>query len=147
MITMLLGGLWHGADWTFVVWGAYHGVLLCVTRLAGSHLDAVALPVRRVVTFALVVIGWVFFRAPDLATATWLLTSMLTPSSGEPLKDGLALLIMLVVAGVIAHTAPNSFELRHQPRPATALAMSGMVALCVLVMYTGHAAPFLYFQF
>ena len=64
-----------------------------MTRLAGSHLDAVALPVRRVVTFVLVVVGWVFFRAPDLATAMRLLRPMLTPSSGEPLQDGLALLI------------------------------------------------------
>jgi alginate O-acetyltransferase complex protein AlgI len=147
MITMLLGGLWHGAAWTFVIWGAYHGALLCLTRAAGQRLEAVPVLARQVGTFLLVVIGWVFFRAPDLPTALRFLRSMLTPASGEPLADGLALLAALVVAGVIAHTMPNTFELRHRPRPALAVAMTGMVALCLLVMYTGNATPFLYFQF
>jgi hypothetical protein len=71
LITMVLGGLWHGAAWTFVVWGAYHGVLLAVHRFVSPPGSA---PVRgrlvtvaaRVGTFHLIVLGWVFFRAPSL---------------------------------------------------------------------------------
>jgi alginate O-acetyltransferase complex protein AlgI len=80
LIVMGLGGLWHGASWNFVIWGLYHGVLLGAhrfwqTRFAGSRLrlalDAALLtPVRIACTFALVTVGWVPFRSPDLAS-TW----------------------------------------------------------------------------
>ncbi len=68
LITMLLGGLWHGANWTFIAWGAYHGLLLAIERMFGVGRNAdrsrliLVLP-RIVLTFGLVCIGWVFFRA------------------------------------------------------------------------------------
>ena len=73
MLTMLLGGLWHGAQWTFVAWGAFHGVMLCAERLLGighgraAPRGVVAL-VRIAVTFAIVSLGWVLFRSPTFAT-------------------------------------------------------------------------------
>ena len=68
MLTMLLGGLWHGASWNFVIWGGYHGALLGLERVVGrKHFQEqphwLAYPFRAVVTFVLVCIGWVFFRA------------------------------------------------------------------------------------
>src|SRR6185503_17645021 len=76
MLTMLLGGLWHGASWTFVVWGGLHGLALAVHKLwmgwRGER-TAPAGPVRKLVAWAttmlLVCVAWVFFRAPDFATA------------------------------------------------------------------------------
>src|SRR5262245_26453578 len=69
LLTMLLGGLWHGANWTFVAWGAYHGILLMAYKRFGHHWDPLPLAFRRAAMLALVVIGWVFFRAPSLAAA------------------------------------------------------------------------------
>src|SRR5262249_49088969 len=57
MITMLLGGLWHGASWTFVVWGGYHGFLLILNRRFGELWACVPIPVRRITTFILVIVG------------------------------------------------------------------------------------------
>jgi alginate O-acetyltransferase complex protein AlgI len=75
-VTMLLGGLWHGASWTFVIWGAWHGVCLAINhgwRSTGRRLPgAVAWPL----TFGVVLIGWVFFRAPSVARAEVLLAGM-----------------------------------------------------------------------
>jgi len=71
MVTMVLGGLWHGAAWTFVLWGFYHGVLLIVNRVVAEAAGPPRTPrwVRQIVTFHLVCIGWVFFRAQSLADA------------------------------------------------------------------------------
>jgi alginate O-acetyltransferase complex protein AlgI len=72
-LTMLLGGLWHGASWTFVAWGALHGLFLAIERLLGVKPDSArSMPLRlvqRVVTFHLVCLAWVFFRAPTFGVA------------------------------------------------------------------------------
>src|SRR5580693_1886193 len=82
MITMLLGGLWHGANWTFVFWGAYHGALLCIYRLFAKLWDRLPPILQRAGTFFLVVIGWVFFRSDNLSAAATMFTRMFTFSSG-----------------------------------------------------------------
>ncbi|MGH9174561.1 MAG: MBOAT family O-acyltransferase, partial [Vicinamibacterales bacterium] len=69
LITMLLGGLWHGAAWTFVIWGGYHGVLLCLHRLTAHRTAILPLAIRQLSTFGLVVLGWVWFRSPTVADA------------------------------------------------------------------------------
>ncbi len=77
MITMLLGGLWHGAAWTYVAWGGYHGLLLVVQRgweaVRREHWPAMPRLARQVATFHLVVLGWILFRAPSLGAATTVL--------------------------------------------------------------------------
>ena len=83
MITMLLGGLWHGAGWTFVVWGAYHGVLLSLNRMAGRYWEQVPLWPRRAVTFVLVVIGFVVFRSDTIGMAATLLGHMFSWHAGS----------------------------------------------------------------
>src|SRR2546426_1876636 len=76
MITMLLGGLWHGAGWTFVAWGAYHGLLLVLYRHGARLWDGLPIALRRVGTFGLVVVGWVFFRSDSFEMALTLLRTM-----------------------------------------------------------------------
>jgi D-alanyl-lipoteichoic acid acyltransferase DltB (MBOAT superfamily) len=78
MITMLLGGLWHGASWTFVVWGGLHGLYLAVERALGVRADAAARRpwLRRFFTFHLVCFAWVFFRAQSFHTAGLVLTGI-----------------------------------------------------------------------
>ena len=87
MITMLLGGLWHGAAWTFVVWGALHGAYLCINHAwnrFGPDGRAAAAAGRdvagAVLTFLAVVVAWVFFRADDIASAIYVLSRMADPT-------------------------------------------------------------------
>jgi alginate O-acetyltransferase complex protein AlgI len=91
MLTMLLGGLWHGASWTFVVWGGLHGAYLLINHAWRSVLVAVPLPGRflrslgrgvgSVLTFAAVVVAWVFFRATTFEGAGRILQGMIKPAS------------------------------------------------------------------
>ncbi|MGH9262200.1 MAG: MBOAT family O-acyltransferase, partial [Acidimicrobiales bacterium] len=129
MITMLLGGLWHGANWTFVVWGGYHGALLVAYRLARRPWDALPAPLRRAAMFLLVSVGWVFFRADNLAVAGELLRAMFGGVAG-PIFAGVGLFVpVLAIAAAAAHLGKNSWELRHQWRPAAAVGLAVLFAV------------------
>lgn len=77
LLTMLLGGLWHGANWTFVVWGALHGIYLLIAHAWRAHLPPVGAWTGRFATFAAVCIAWVFFRADSAATAVSTVSTMI----------------------------------------------------------------------
>jgi alginate O-acetyltransferase complex protein AlgI len=147
MITMLLGGLWHGASWTFVVWGAYHGLLLSAYRRWGSWWDRLVQPVRQIAMFALVVVGWVFFRATDFVMAMTLLRSMFMPVGGvlvvQPGLAGLA----LAFAAWWAMVGPNAFELPHDYRWGGRFALASGLAASLAIILGLRSSPFLYFQF
>src|SRR5439155_9013254 len=109
MITMVLGGLWHGAAWTFVAWGAFHGLGQVIggarrRRRVGRGLPPLAdgigrRTLQRIVTFHLICLGWVLFRADSLATARLLLTRLFTSFGSAPLvTPAVALAIALVIA-------------------------------------------------
>jgi D-alanyl-lipoteichoic acid acyltransferase DltB (MBOAT superfamily) len=121
MVTMLLGGLWHGAGWTFVAWGGLHGVYIVAHRLVRqSGLFARILPLElprrligQAVTLLLVVIAWVFFRATDFASAWHMLTGMF--SGG---RDAVEVAFgvdkpwpVVIAAAVLALFAPNVIDL------------------------------------
>src|SRR5881628_4265153 len=114
MITMLLGGLWHGASWTFVAWGGYHGLLLVAYRLAGPAWDALPAALRRAGMFFLVLIGWVAFRANDWRMASGLLGTMFSWTSGPALAGMIGLVLVLGVAAVVAHAGRNTWQVSHQ---------------------------------
>ena len=91
MLTMLLGGLWHGASWNFVVWGGYHGALLSFERMFRGKRSAeparwtMFYPLQAVVTFGLVMIGWVFFRAATFHDSLYVLHQMFFVPHGQQL--------------------------------------------------------------
>ena len=129
-VTMLLGGLWHGAGWTFVIWGGLHGLYLAINHgwqaIRAKRIPGVALPgalgrrLAQTLTFLAVVVGWVFFRSADLTTAASLLRAMTGLNgptlSGGPPVDGAALLtIGLLLA--IAWFAPNTQALTGYTGP------------------------------
>jgi alginate O-acetyltransferase complex protein AlgI len=147
MLTMLIGGLWHGAGWTFVLWGAYHGGLLILYRRFSKPWDACPPGMRRAGMFLLVTLGWVPFRARSLATAGVLLRRMWVATPGLLPPGTLGLGILVAVAAAIAHLAPNTWQVRHRLGPVPALAL-GMATLLSLAALRGAApSPFLYFQF
>ncbi|MBI3412202.1 MAG: MBOAT family protein [Planctomycetes bacterium] len=154
MVVMLLGGLWHGANWTFLVWGAYHGFLLVVGRIRerlGLLTQPFWRPLAIVTTFLLVCIGWVFFRAQCLADAQVVLARMAWPTDGETLAPGAAVLVWLCLAttfaGHLFGTRVNllRFE-RRVPAPIMGAALAGLLAT-TLGLYPIITRTFIYFQF
>jgi alginate O-acetyltransferase complex protein AlgI len=147
MITMLLGGLWHGANTTFVVWGAYHGLLLCAYRAWGHYWDRLPRLMRQFVTFQLIVIGWTFFRSNALSMASVLLRKMFLWTGGPMLAWTPSLMAVLLVVAFTAHTLPNTFRMDHQWRMPATLGFTCLFILCLTVIYSAPQSPFLYFQF
>jgi alginate O-acetyltransferase complex protein AlgI len=147
LVTMLLGGLWHGANWTFVLWGLYHGLLLALYRVARGFWDPRPVVLRRAATFLLVVIGWTLFRSESVSMAGHLVATMFTWRQGAAMPGFSTLLVALCVLGWICWSLPNTSELRHKWRLAGRLSLAILYVLCALVIYSGSPSPFLYFQF
>ena len=158
MLTMLIGGLWHGAAWTFVIWGGIHGALLGIERMLGIGKEPTA-QVRGagwlgslaagVWTFHLAVLCWIFFRAPDVQVAFAYLGGIL---AGDGLGD-IGWLPWLMLGAVLAVDVPQYASGKHTVflripwwirSPAYAA-----IAMAVLgkILYGGRDLPFIYFQF
>jgi alginate O-acetyltransferase complex protein AlgI len=160
-IVFFLTGFWHGAAWTFIAWGAFHGGLLIVEKVTGiaRWSDERWVVGRRAATFVLVVFGWVLFRAVDIGQAMSFMGSMLTPTSLaiEPVmreaitrENALALAI-----GLSSVLLPRSFVMGQVIDVASTMRLAPVarIAVVLLVPYTavvvaaGTFSPFLYFQF
>ena len=153
-LTMLLGGLWHGANWTFLVWGGYHGVLLAIERAAGKRglLWWAPAVVQRAWTFLLVLGGWVLFRCGSLAEAGALFAGLAgfhgvgRPTLADPESTPIPF-IMLGVCAAIAWLCPNTHELKHRYGFGLALALAVLLVASIGVIVVNSSSPFLYFQF
>lgn len=152
-LTMLLGGLWHGASWTFALWGAYHGVLLALERMnrkrgLGWWLPR---PVQVGLTFILVMFGWVLFRAPTLAGASRMfkgLSGMNGWGHAFPTADAGTLNWAALLLGVaLVFACRNTWEIRWRPSWRLAVGLAALFVVCVLVFLVNTSSPFLYFQF
>ena len=155
-VVMLLGGLWHGAAWNFVIWGGLHGALLAGERLRGRRPRHSWVPEhgRVAATFVVLLFTWVFFRAADLPSALRYLESMLglgAPTEAAQLLGGILYqpyyLGTFVLAGVITWTAPQTWDWTRQltaPRAAAALALLGV---SMAILSTQAYNPFIYFIF
>src|ERR1700694_3952320 len=109
MITMLLGGLWHGAAWTFVAWGALHGVYLCINHAWNNFGPAAAARFARlgtsaafILTFLAVVVAWVFFRADNMTSALYVLSKMADPTQIAFGRGDMAHAMFIMVYAAIA---------------------------------------------
>jgi len=155
-VVMLLGGLWHGAAWTFVIWGALHGLMLAAERAHGGEAATAGLPgVLRVgLTFVLVLISWVFFRAADLSMALGYLGSMAGAGAVRPegtLVGGLIYqpyyLATFVAAALVTWAAPQTWDFCRRLTWPKALASLGLLWLALVSMETQGYNPFIYFIF
>jgi alginate O-acetyltransferase complex protein AlgI len=157
MLTMLIGGLWHGANWTFMAWGGLHGLCLAVERVFGIGKGQPVLPrnpvwrwIRRgaltLVTFHLATLGWIFFRAPNFAVAFQYLGGIFR-------FDHLAAVGIwpfVVGAAVLAIDIPQNASGEHAVflRAPWWLQSPAYAALCfAMLLYGGREIPFIYFQF
>jgi alginate O-acetyltransferase complex protein AlgI len=156
VVTMVLGGLWHGAAWTFVFWGLYHGVGQAIGAWKRTHLpERTETPMlllgQRVGTFALVCVGWVFFRSDSMATAFTMLGRLITGWGIPP-----ALVNTLVLGSIVLmlalQYAPHRPALKLQERlSALQPAVMGLVfagtLFVIATLGPSGVAPFIYFQF
>jgi alginate O-acetyltransferase complex protein AlgI len=147
MLTMLIGGLWHGASWTFVAWGAYHGLLLGLYRKFSGVWNAIPTRIRQTAMFLLVVIGWVFFRATSFGMAGDLLRVMFIPTDGLLVATPLLAGIALVIAGTWSAFGPNAFDVDPHPSFNRRLVLTAGFAACLAIIAGARPSPFLYFQF
>jgi alginate O-acetyltransferase complex protein AlgI len=159
-IVFVLTGFWHGANWTFLVWGLYHGALLIIERgfgLAGPPGRHRVL--RRAVTFLLVVFGWVIFRATNMSQALTMIGHMLLPSftgltdvvSSAFTNQRLVILLgALVVVFLPTHPVTGPLLESSRTRTATVLRVGVMTAglfYATVLTAAGTFSPFLYYQF
>src|SRR5262249_38157460 len=156
LLTMLLGGLWHGASWNFVIWGALHGGMLAFERSQGKTSFYHTLPrlVRIALTFLVVLIGWVFFRASDLPSALTYLHSMFglgQPLPGAALIGGLIYqpfyILALLLAAVVVWACPDTWEWTRRITWRRAVVCLGLGWAALIIMLTQAYNPFIYFIF
>ena len=157
-LTMLLGGIWHGANWTFALWGVYHGVLLIVNHAWTRSAPIIPRALSRSATFLAVVAGWVLFRSSNLHSAITYLASLFglggrsTELMLEPRKlITQTILLALLIVGV--NVLPNTKQW-IESRPLTtsrAILLGVLFFVCLMVMRDAllqHAPqPFIYFNF
>jgi alginate O-acetyltransferase complex protein AlgI len=147
IITMMLVGLWHGANWTFVAFGAYHGLLLVLHQLVRERWERLPLWTRRIGTFGLWVLGLAIFRATGFDMALALLGAMFVWRAGAEIVGGNMLAVLLVLAAAIAHWGPNTFEMRHRWSPSWVAGFAMAFGVCLFAVYAARPAPYIYFQF
>lgn len=170
-LTMLLGGLWHGANWTFILWGGWHGMLLAAERLVGeTRKKFEGLPVTPsaaalVYTTLAALIGWVFFRAQDVEQALYFFKGM-AGMNGIRISDSFAwqikyISVLALVGGVILIYLQPLFERYREPIPLSKesvaikvnppgifqVVVTGCFLLAVTRLLAMSYSPFLYFQF
>jgi D-alanyl-lipoteichoic acid acyltransferase DltB (MBOAT superfamily) len=150
LVAFLLGGLWHGAAWTFIVWGALHGVACCIQRWWASRGHRMPGAIGVIVTFLFVNLAWVYFRAPDIATANALLVTMAHPHLAAPALMFTAWPLLLASA-LIVWLCPNSQTIAAadwNARVSLSGALVGAAAIMALVSTnTSVASPFIYYSF
>jgi alginate O-acetyltransferase complex protein AlgI len=156
MLTMLLGGLWHGASWNFVIWGGIHGIWLAIERsllfrIPGWQSDA--LPIRLLrwcLTFHVVCFAWIFFRAPDLASSMLVLRKLGQVFAAPHDFAALQMLALALASFLVLHVAGARYALKHRigEGPLWLHGSATLACLLMLILLTPqYSAPFIYFQF
>ena len=152
----LLCGLWHGANWTFIVWGTYHGVLLVIERIYGRKTLYDSLPgqLQVLFTFLLIMIGWVFFRSATISDAWQYLSVMFTLSKAQ---GGSVLLsaeiytrsnvLVMAVCAVLTFQRLQAFDWAGTITWPKVLVLIVLFCVSLMVMFTQSFSSFLYFQF
>ena len=160
MLTMILGGLWHGASMTFVVWGTFHGLILCFYRALripevirpGSRGAGLRRLVRVVVMFHLVCFGWLFFRADNFGAAFSMLNALVSgpPARASLLLPGLVEMTLLALIPFVLEVAldgeRNLARLARAPVWVQVTSYTYLIAM-LMFLHASKANAFIYFQF
>lgn len=162
MITMVLGGLWHGASWRFIIWGALHGLALGVHKFFQGKSPRSTRPdslwrnsLNVFLTFHFVCFCWIFFRAANMATVGEILNQIFYHMNFAVVPEfiaGYRVVLMLMIIGYLLHFIPREAELAAQETISN-MTLAGkaafMITVIILVIQTKSSGiqPFIYFQF
>jgi D-alanyl-lipoteichoic acid acyltransferase DltB (MBOAT superfamily) len=160
MLTMVLGGLWHGAAWNFVLWGAYHGALLAGHRALGGTFRAArgALRIPDAVwhvfsiagMFVMTCYGWLLFRATSLEQVVSMTTSLASPLDGidwNAMGRVSLLILPLLVVQIVQFRTGRLFFLKFRYVPAWCRTVVYAVMVYMMAFHGGDPQSFVYFQF
>ena len=152
----LIGGLWHGASWMFVIWGAMHGVAIVIHRIWGELGFTMHRVLAWIITFNFINISWVFFRAENFHEAWVVLSGMFgfsgigSPTSlitfGGKFIDSLSVGVVLVLTALIIYRK-NSMQLSREFHPTTKVALFSGLLLALSIVSFNRVSVFLYFNF
>lgn len=155
-IVMMLGGLWHGASWNFVLWGALHGSMLAFERATGrdSPYRYFPKPIRIALTFIIVLFSWIFFRTETLGDAGRYLASMLGFGSVQAGADLLAgimyqpyYVLVFLGSALVIWGMPQTWDFSRRITPAKAITLVTVFWLSLALLFTQSFNPFIYFIF
>jgi alginate O-acetyltransferase complex protein AlgI len=156
MLTMLLGGLWHGASWNFVIWGGIHGGCLAAERAAGESRRAIRVPriVRVFATFVVVIIAWVFFRAPSLGRAESYIGNLAglgSPDARELIVTASVYqpyyLVSVALAAIVVWMCRQAWDVTRVISWPRAAFCAAVFCLALASMFTQSYNPFIYYIF
>ncbi|MBR2208034.1 MAG: hypothetical protein IJ859_04410 [Synergistaceae bacterium] len=153
---MLLGGLWHGANWTFVFWGGLNGLALCFEKFSLKNKLNLFAPLKILLTFAFISFTWIFFRAENFSDAWIIIKRIFTLQNGitQPFMWTFVALFVLIIAEIAAviKAKKSNFEVKGFYPIFDLSTITGMtifftfVGLILGLAFTGEN-PFVYFQF
>jgi alginate O-acetyltransferase complex protein AlgI len=149
MITMVLGGLWHGAAWGFVLWGTLHGTCLVVEHQLRGRMHAPAW-LRWAIVFNVVVFGWILFRSESLSLAGDFISRLVVPGEATLWTPAAVAAVVAVIGFQLLPPAPLErlrLWVAHLPAPALGAGLAAVIAVVGATVPTGEVPPFIYFQF
>jgi alginate O-acetyltransferase complex protein AlgI len=156
MAVMLIGGLWHGASWNFLVWGGIHGALLAIERIRGkaAPYGMLPAPLRVALTFGIVLVSWVFFRAATIPAALDYLAAMAGRAEVAPealLLSGVVYqpyyLGTMAIAAVVTWSCPQTWDWTRTLTAPKAAVTAALFVLSTIALTTQAFNPFIYFFF
>ena len=156
LIVMLIGGLWHGAQWTFIAWGGIHGIFLVIERFTGpsKYLYKCPRALKIGITFTVLLFSWVFFRAENFERAFFYLKAMIglsdTTSASLILMSQVTrpiVLFIIPISFICTFVLPNTGQILQRLTIEKVITGLFLMILALSMMFTQEFNPFLYFQF
>jgi alginate O-acetyltransferase complex protein AlgI len=151
LVTMLLGGFWHGAGWPFVIWGGLHGIAIIVEHICSDIKGKIPRILSRPMTFLFVIFAWVPFRAPDLNSALAMYRSLASNAGVAPAVLPDKPVMLLIAAGLcLSLTGPSTREISDMLTKKYSYAvLLGLIFAASLIkqLYAGDVQEFIYFRF
>jgi alginate O-acetyltransferase complex protein AlgI len=159
LVVFILSGLWHGAKWTFIVWGLVHGMLILAGYLRKKYLPGLMVSkfIGIVTTFLVVWVCWIFFRSQSIREAVTIIKRIFSPGTTSMIKgefEERALLvysftgiICIIVTDLVMEYSPRKFQLLHNRREWVRIASCVMVIIVILLFGVFDGSQFIYFQF
>lgn len=156
LLTMLISGLWHGANWTFVCWGGLHGLFLICNSIYSKYLKRGALTpklLRIVATYVFIVFAWIFFRANNISDAYTIICKITTERGSLFIGDGIPALVLPLMMIIILLTKEvkdeykPSISFMHHQNPWISIPSSALMIAIILLCAEFNSGQFIYFQF